>query len=166
MPFLQTPTCVLTDLTQYFYGQGPVCCWKLLPRQTIAICSDFYNTSVCMFQIPLAKRLEHEGLLSLSGILGIPSQAREPQACHETISQPHTVHAIHVFLHQECEYASDWCSVAKLESIFPWIACTSNERSLRCRVEICSLISFDPVPLSLYFTYEALIWVLMRMYVG
>lgn len=50
-----------------------------------------------MFQIPKAKRLEYEGLLSLSRIPGIPSQAREPEACHETISQPHAVHAIHVF---------------------------------------------------------------------
>lgn len=98
--FLRTPTWVLTYPKHNFYGQGPACCWNLLPQQTIAICSDFYNTSVCMFQIPLAKRLEREGLLSLSGIPGIPSQAREPEACHETVSQPH---AVHVFLHQDCE---------------------------------------------------------------
>lgn len=135
------------------------CCWKLFPWWTSHL-SRFYNTSVHICYINSSVWQEPEGLLSsfLLSCQGSHIQTgQRAVACHESVHIGCIpFYSKNVNKHVVCR------------------ACIVLEGNLLADImnahyiteKSCSLISFDPEPSSIYFTYETLILVLIKCWLN
>lgn len=161
----QTWTCVQTDPTCLFafpiiYMVRGRCAAQSVFLGSPAICSHFITTSASIFQIPLP--WQEPGRVAVLVRDSIPRRVRRAAVCHEAVSQSHMMHTIHMFYPDNVN-KHVFCVARKASEHLAGNCLHFYWLNAPCAAEkICSLISIEPVPLSLYFTYETLIWVLMR----
>lgn len=164
----QTWTCVQTDPTYLFalriiYMMRGRCAAESVFLGSPAICSHFITTSACIFQIPIP--WQEPGRVAVLVRDSIPGRVRRAAVCHEAISESHMMHTIHMFypwFYPDSVNKHVFCGARKASEHFAGNSLHFYWLNAHCAAEICSLISIEPVPWSLYFTYETLIWVLMR----
>lgn len=143
----------------YLYGARPMCCWERLSWQSSHLLT-FYN-HICV-HISNSYSLTRAWKGSVLVRDSIPGRVRRAAVCHEAISQSHMMHTIHMFYSDNVN-KHVFCGARKASEHLAGNCLHFYWLNAHCTAEkICSLISIEPVPLSLYFTYETLLWVLMR----